>query len=78
MPVINHSKHGAALDQGDFIMHVLRMEPQQIYVVDANLDASREEEARKQFSTQENALLTLHQEWQAGDRPFFKLSLIHI
>ena len=53
-------------------MHVLRMEPQQIYVVDANLDASREEEARKQFSAQENALLTLHQEWQAGDRPFFK------
>ena len=53
-------------------MHVLRMEPQQIYVVDANLGASREEEARRQFSTQENALLTLHQEWQAGDRPFFK------
>jgi hypothetical protein len=72
VPVINHSKHGVALDQGDFIMHVLRMEPQQIYVVDANLDASREEEARKQFSAQENALLTLHQEWQAGDRPFFK------
>jgi len=72
VPVINHSKHGVALDQGDFIMHVLRMEPQQIYVVDANLDASREEEARRQFSTQENALLTLHQEWQAGDRPFFK------
>ena len=72
VPVINHGKHGAALDQGDFIMHVLRMEPQQIDVVDANLDAPREEEARKQFSAQENALLTLHQEWQAGDRPFFK------
>ena len=53
-------------------MHVLRMEPQQMYVVDANLGASREEEARKQFSAQENALLTLHPEWQAGDRPFFK------
>ena len=56
VPVINHGKHGAALDQRDFIMHVLRMEPQQIYIVDANLDTSREEEARKQFSTQENAL----------------------
>ena len=47
VPVINHGRHGIALDQGDFIMHVLRMEPQQIYVVDAKLDASREEEARK-------------------------------
>ena len=72
VPVINHGKHGVALDQGDFTMHIMQMEPQQVYVVDANLDTSREEEARKQFSAHENALLSLHQEWQTGDRPFFK------